>query len=216
MFQRVLIAAAVMVASPAIVSAQDIFWSFSSTSVVTSAVAPAGTVLGTAYVFTDGLFAVDAIDLNFTTSDPDVLQITGGTAINPTFNSIGGTRFDESTVTADGDGGGNLFAVNVIQNGINPATGPSFDPEFNANIGPNGAALLAEVNFNIVGAGTAILDFGLGTQGAIAFTPGELPPIAVVDPSFESATLVVDIPEPSSASLLILGSVGLIARRKRA
>ena len=112
-------------------------------------------------------------------------------------------------ITADGAGGGNLFSVSATQNGINPTLGPLFDPDFNSSIGANGAALIAEVDYNIVGPGNATLGFALGTQGAL-----ELPDI-VLDPSFGTATLI-GVPEPSSAALMILSSVGLVARRKRA
>ena len=208
MFKRILVAAAIMVASPAIVSAQDIFWSFSSTSAVNS-IAPTGTVSGTAYIFSDGLFGFDAIDLNLTTSDPNALQFTGGTAINSTFNIIGATRFDGASITADGTGDANFFAVNVVQNGVNPALGPLFDPDFVLGIGPNGAALLAEVNYNFTNSlgGPVTLGFALGTNGAIQL------PNTPLNPSF--GTAIISIPEPSSIALLVLGSVGLVSRRKR-
>ena len=69
--------------------------------------------------------------------------------------------------------------------------------------------LLATVDFDIVGAGTTEFSFALGDLGIVA-----LPDIAI-DPTFGSATLVVGVPEPSSAVVLILGSVAVIARRKR-
>ena len=102
------------------------------------------------------------------------------------------------------------FSVNVAQNGVNAAIGPLFDPGFNANVGPNGAVLLAEVNFDIVGVGDAILNLSLGVQGFLQF-PG-LP-----NPSLGSGVIVgvAAIPEPSALALLMLGSVGLVARRKR-
>lgn len=208
MIKRVLLAAAMMVASPAIVSAQDVVWSFSPTSLVTSAVAPAGAGSGTAYIFSDGPFGFDAIDLDLITSDPSVLQITGGTVFDSTFNMIGSTRFDVSQLTTDGIGGGRLFALNFAQNGVNPTLGPLFDPDFVANFGASGGALLAQVNYSIVGEGTATLGFALGTNGAFQFPDIDL------DPSFGTATLIV-LPEPTSIALLLLGSVGLVAPRKR-
>ena len=211
MLKRIFIAAAIMVASPAIVSAQDIFWSFSSTSVVDAFTDTVGNTNGTAYLFSDGLFGFDAADIDLTTSDPSVLQITGGAGINPTFNGIGGLRFDSADVTADGAGGGNFFPISATQNGINPAVAQIFDPEYNSTIGANGAFLLAEVNYSIVGPGSATLGLALGDQGVLEF------PDSFLDPSFGTATLTaVTIPEPSSLALLILGSVGLVARRKRA
>ena len=213
MFRKVLVAAAILIASPSVVSAQDIFWSFDSGSAVDSAVGLPNTS-GTAYIFSDGLFGFDAIDLNFSSSNTSALLFTGGTTFNPTFNAVGGMRFDSSVITIDPNGDtGNLFAVNVAQNGVNPALGPLFDPGFDANVGPNGAFLLAEVDFELFG-GTATLDFSLGDQGAL-----QLPSI-ILDPTFGSATHTGTgddgcIPEPSSLALLMLGSVGLVGRRKR-
>lgn len=209
MLKRVLLAAAVIAASPALVQAQDLFWSFSNTAAQSTAVAPAGTVTGTAYVFSAPTFGFDAIDLNLNVSDPNVIQINGGTPTNPTFNAVGGVRFDSSVLTTDGTGNGNLFSVNITQNGVNPALGPLFDPDFVAGVG----VLLAEVDFSIVGSGNATLGFSLGDQGALAL------PDTVLTPAFGEASFTVEdlavIPEPSSLALLVLGSVGLVARRKR-
>ena len=213
MLKRVLLAAAVMVASPALVSAQDIFWSFDANSAQASTVAPAGTVSGTAYVFSSTTFGFDAIDLNLTSSDTSVLQITGGIGTNPTFDNIGGLRFDSSEVTAttddvtgELDGNGNLFAVNVAQNGVNTALGPLFDPDFVNDVG----VLLAEVDFTVVGPGEATLGFALGDQGALQL------PLIELFPTFGEGSFTAEgIPEPSSAALLIIGSIGLVARRKR-
>ena len=206
MLKRVLLAAAVMVASPALVSAQDIFWSFDATSAQASTVAPAGTVGGTAYIFSSPTFGFDAIDLNLTSSDTSVLQITGGIGTNPTFAAVGGTRFDSSVVTADGTGNGNLFSVNVAQNGVNTALGPLFDPGFVAGVG----VLLAEVDYTVVGPGEATLGFALGDQGALQL------PLIELFPTFGEGSFTAEgIPEPSSAALLIIGSIGLVARRKR-
>ena len=100
--------------------------------------------------------------------------------------------------------------------------GPLFDPGFDAEVGPNGATLLAEVTFDIVGSGFADIELSLGDQGVIQF------PDIVLDPSFGSASLLglaeggggdgtsdPIIPEPSSAVLLLLGSAGMFAQRRK-
>ena len=148
-------------------------------------------MFGSVYIFSDGLFDFDAIDLNFATSDnysSDTIEITGGEVFNPTFNTIGGERFAFVQMTIDAEGrSGNLFLVNVINgtgNGIDVDLGPVFDPGFVASVGPNGAFLLARLDIIIeVGSGSVNLDFSLGTQGALQF------PINSLNPSFGTATL---------------------------
>ena len=170
MFKRALIASAILIASTPYASAQDIFWSFSPTEVVsTSTVDFVQAGVGSVYIFSDGLFSFDALDLDFTLSDPSVIRFTGGESFNPTFNVIGGTRFDFSELTIDSTAAsGKLFSLNVIQNGVNAALGPMFDPDFEAGIGLNGAFLLARVDYEIVGRNSTVdLDFTLGFQGAL-------------------------------------------------
>ena len=155
------------------------------------------------YVAPDS-FGILAADINFFSSDTSVAQITGGTAFNPT--TIIGERFDSSVLTVDGSGAsGNLFSVAVLATGINPNLG-QFDPQFNDVDG----FLLARVDYNIVGAGTTEFSFDLGPQGIFATPLG-----ITIDTVFNSATLTV-VPEPSSALLLILSSVAMVARRRRA
>ena len=189
MFKSVLVAAAIIIASPAIVFSQDFFWSFDSTSFENSTTQGPGTS-GTVHIFVDASFGFCALDLNFTSSDPSVVLLTGGMATNPTFNIVGGTRFNSSVVRIDPaatgtDDNGNLFAVNVAENGVNPLISALFDPDFDANVGPNGAVLLASVDYSVVGPGTATLEFSLGPQGVTI-------PLGIsLNPSFGSATVTV-------------------------
>ena len=148
MFKKVLIAAAIVITSPAFTSAQYIFWSLDSTRLVTSVKSDGVLELtNSVYIFSDGEFGFDALDLDFTISfDEDTIRLTGGEAFNPT-SFIGSQRFDASelTITADGTGG-NLFSVAVIASGISPVLA-QFDPLFEPGVGPNGAFLLARLDF---------------------------------------------------------------------
>jgi len=200
-----------VIASPAIVFAQDFFLSFDSTSAQTTTTQEVGTS-GTAYLFSQGLFSFDAADVDFTSSNSSVLLFNGGEVFNNVFSGVGGMRFDTADITIDPAGdSGNFFVVNVIQNGINPTLGPLFDPDFDANVGPNGAFLLASIDYSVVGPGTATLDLTVGPQGVLQL-PG------ILNPIFGSSTLTAvaaAVPEPSSAALLVLGSVGFVARRRK-
>lgn len=183
MLKNLLIAVAILIAAPAYVSAQDIFWSFSPTAATSTSNFEVGDT-ASAYIFSDGPFGFDALEINLTTSNSNVLQFTGGEGFNPTFTGMSSTRFSTATVSIDSEtNSGNFFATNIGQNGVNPNLSPFFDPGFNFGVGPNGAVLLARVDFNIIGDGEANLEITLGTSGAIQF------PIAVLDPSFGSATL---------------------------
>lgn len=191
MFKNFFLAVAIAMASQSFVFTQDVFWSFSSTSLETSFSGNLGDT-GSAYIFSDANFGFDAIDLDFTMSDSRVIRFTGGEAFNPTFNVIGGRRFNAASVqvepTADTPVGDtwNLFLVNVIENGVDPSVGRLFDPGFEPGVGPNGAFLLARIDFEILDVGGAELEFSLGLQGAI-----ELPE-NVLDPTFGSAVVNTD------------------------
>ena len=116
-----------------------------------------------------------------------------------------GDRFDSSDITVAADGAsGNLFSVSVLGTGLNPAFIPFDDDADDAD-----GFFLASIDYEIVGNGTTEFSFALGL-GIF-----NLPDIFIL-PTFGSATLVVGVPEPSSAILMIMGSVAMVARRKRA
>jgi len=118
-----------------------------------------------------------------------VIRFTGGERFNPTSNDtfVAGTRFDSSVISVDADGSsGGLFSVNILQKGVDPNITPFVDPGFVAGAGSNGALLLARVDFEVVGNGTADLEFALGLQGALGLAANDFPPL---NPSFGSATV---------------------------
>ena len=191
MLNKALIAFAMMIAAPAFVSAQDLFWSFSPTELSSTSSGQAGES-GSAYIFSDSTFFLNALDLDFSTSSSCV-RFTGVEVLDP---NVIFQRWDAAISTIDAEGSsGNLFLVNVLSpdflggfprrcppNAFCPS--PFLDPGFEENVGPNGAFALARVDFDIVGAGGAVnLELALGTQGAVRLPNTEL------DPSFGSATL---------------------------
>ena len=189
MLKKCVVAIAVLMIFPAIAKAEDIFWSFSPTALETTATILLGET-GSAYIFSDGNFSFGALDIQFSNTNSGVVSFSGGEAFNPTFNAIGGMRFDSSEITFAYDGSsGRLFSEAIIQNGVNPALSALFDPGYAPNVGPNGAVLLARVDFEVVGfGGDSDLEFVLGPQGAI-----DLPDISL-DPRFGSATVITLVP----------------------
>jgi len=215
MIKNFLIAAALVIASPALVFSQDIFLSFDAAGNAPTTSGAVGST-GTVNIFSDQPFAFDALDLDITSSDPSVLLLTGGTAINRDFNNpfLSGNSFDSAALTVDASGASaKLFNVTVLENGVDPQTTPVSNA-FVAGAGSgDGALFLAEINYEIAGSGSSDLTLSLGPQGAITL------PAVVLNPTFGSATLTgegVAVPEPSSATLLVLGAVGMVARRRRA
>ena len=233
MLRKILVAVAVALICPACIFAQDLSFLFGGNipeaggtpTSNTQTIADPTITTGTINIFAAPNFGFDAADLFFFSSDTSVAQITGGTAINPT--TIFGYRFDSTVVTVptfDNVGSpvtpgstGNLFSLAILATGIDPAFSP-FDPTFDATDG----FLLATIDYDIVGQGTT--EFSLSLQDANG-NPAQgivnLPGIGTyeaprdLNPTFGSATLTV-VPEPSSAILLIMGSVAMVTRRKRA
>ncbi len=185
MLKKCIVAVTVLMTGCTFAKAQDIFWSFSPTELVTTATFDSGAT-GAAYIFSDREFGFGALDLQFSNSNSDIVSFSGGEAFNPTFETIGGQRFDSSEITFEDDGSsGRLFSVSITQNGVNPAVSALFDPGYEAGVGPNGAVLLARVDFVVGFDGDSDLEFVLGTQGAIEL------PNNILDPSFGSANVSV-------------------------
>ena len=118
----------------------------------------------------------------------------------------------------------NVFAAGRFLSGIGVRSSFSAaDGDFDVDAD---AFLIAEIQYNIVGEGTASLDLSFGPTGLILL-PDDFDPAdsnaAIFDESdlnflgFGSATLTVEssVPEPSSAALLVLGLTGMFARRRR-
>ena len=231
MLKNLLTAAVIVIISPALVLADDIFFAFgqgaaaSNTSTTTTA---AGS--GSVYIYSDANLDFVAADLEFTNSDSSVVQFTSGTVRNSVFNTVGGRKFDDPTnliINTATDGA--VLLAGISENGVNPPLGVLFDPDYDAAVdvsGTDGAFLLARVDYDIVGQGTVNFDLQIDpTNGVIDLVPNPDPdasgPLTVeLNPSLGSATLTVGpavgVPEPSTLTLLMLGSVGLVARRKRA
>ena len=229
MFKKIVVAAAFAFACPALVFAQDISFLFgggpdggpvSSEFIVSDF----GVFPGSVNIFASPNFAFDAADIDFFSSNPSVAVITGGVAFDvgqtngltvPPFSQ---QRFDSTVLTTTSATEGNLFSVNVTRQGIDPdLAGIGLDPFFD----PVNGFLLARVDFVIVGNGTTEFGFGLGPQGIFSLPNNDLSDTV----TFGSATLCIpnltpgggcSIPEPSSTILLIMGSVAMVARRKRA
>jgi hypothetical protein len=211
MFKKILFAAAfVMASSPAFVSAQDFFFSFDEFSRVPTTTVSGSTATGSLFIFSDGNLAFRNLDLDFTNSDASVVAFTDAT----TFNA--GGKFADVVLLVPNNTPGTvsrptatdrrLFAFSLFEPGQDPAVQ---DTDFRP--GASGF-LLGQVDFDILGNGVANFDFILGDLGVTDRFGNQIPA------TFGSASVTVGVetvPEPSSAILLILGAVGMVARRRR-
>ena len=212
MFKKVLFAAAfAMACSPAFVSAQDFFFSFDEFSRQSTLTVPAAPSTGQVFIFGDENLDFNQLDLDFTVDDSSIATFTGGTAADSDGSFTAFSVEDPNNAGAPVlPTDGRLFAVSI------PITGPvdgqdpalaGSDAEFRA--GASGF-LLATVDFNILRSGVANFDF-------IPPRLGFLDTVGPFDLDFtgSTGTLVVGVPEPSSAVVLILGAAGMVARRRR-
>lgn len=230
MLKNILTVAAIVLVSPTFVFADDIFFAFGTgadASPTLTTTSDVGT--GSVFVYSDGEFAFDAAELDFTSSNSNAIQFTGGEAFNPNVQTptgvVIGTRFqNEEAVSLELDATnpateGDLILINITERGVDPLLA-TFDQGFDEEVGVNGAFLLARLDFSVVGTGTAVLDLSLGERGVV-FLDDSTDPLetVILTPDFGSATITVGppvgIPEPSALAMLMLGSLGLVARRRR-
>ena len=231
MFKKALFAAALLVASsPAFVSAQDSFFFSFDQGAATPTTTVANTDIGSTgslFIFADENLDFNQLDIDFNNDNAGVVSFTGGVVFNEgaaasgaAAEAPGGSFTSFSLLDPAGPGGvtatdGRIFATSFLSPGQQPGSGAS-----NFSDGANGF-LLAQVDFDIVGAGTSDLSFTAGDLGFVNDGAGQLAvsfgtgSITVSDPIVDPPVDPPVIPEPSSAILLILGAAGMAARRRR-
>ena len=217
MFKEFLIAAAVaMASSPAFVSAQDFFFSFDEFSRAPTTTVGSNTATGSLFIFADENLDFEQLDLDFTNSNPNVVSFTGGVVFNDGSPNSG--------LAASAPGGGYFTSFMLLDPTgatprVTPTDGRLFATSFlptplppNSNLRPGAiGVLLARVDFDVVGPGTANFSFIPGALGIINDGVGQLD----VDLTATGSITVEAVPEPSSAALLILGAAAMVARRRR-
>lgn len=222
---------AAMAVLPAIASAgvSDIFVSFSGfgdggAATNTMNVNLAEGDSGTAYIWINDTFSLDTgAFLDITNTDTSVIQFTDATVFNPDIEVAGvdiNNRWQSVTNDDPADPNLNLtagFIDELFGFSVNEGTGilptqTSSDAVSDALHDPSSNAFLfASIDFQVVGEGSADI-FLLGGDGLIVNNNVELNPV------FGAANVLVKpagIPEPASATILMLGMVGMVARRRR-
>ena len=217
MYKKALIAAAIVLAtSPAFVSAQDFFFSFDENSRQFSSTVASGTATGSVFIFRDENLDVNQLDLDFTNDNSSVVSFTGGVVFNDGSPNSG--------LAASAPGGGDFTSFMLLDPtgatpGVTPTDGRLFATSFlptplppNSNLRPRAnGVLLARVDFDVVGPGTANFSFIPGALGIINDGVGQLD----VDLTATGSITVEAIPEPSSSILLMLAATAMVARRRR-
>ena len=233
MILRLLIAiVALSICSTSAFAQEDIFWSFGTGADISStATVDVSEGSGSAYVYVREDLnpgGVDAFDLDFSVDTNDVIQVTNIELLDfviPGSNPPENFRwFDpdepvDVSLNVDGNGvaSGRLFGVGVLSNGLNPFfASAGLDPFFDsvADGAPISGFQLARLDYDILSEGVADFSLSLGTQGIVEVLGGG--GTLDLNPSFGTGTLTVtNVPEPTSAGLLVLGLAGFVARRRR-
>jgi hypothetical protein len=79
MFKKFLIAAAIVIASPAFVFAEDVFFAYGQGAAATSTTSTTtASGSGSVFIYSEFGFDFDAGDIIFTNSDSSVIEFTGG------------------------------------------------------------------------------------------------------------------------------------------
>lgn len=219
-----LVLALVAMSASSVFAQGDFFWSFAPQGGGATNSAAKGNFLigdtGSIYLYYDT--ANSQLDTGFfidiASSMAGVVNITGLETFdfdirvggqgdpNPAINNRWGDAFGPGTVAGDGQSA--MWNAFRVVNGVgilDANTGPVFfDDGYDAGAG---AFFVGRLDFVAVGQGSTDLDMSIGA-GLIVHNGMALNPI------FGRGTINV-VPEPTSAGLLALGLVGLVARRRR-
>ena len=221
-----MVLAVVAMSASSVFAQGDFFWSTSAlnSGATNSAAEVEGEVgdSGSLYLYystaNSELDTGAGLDLSFTSNG--IVEFTGAQTFDfavalASDNDIEvGARWGDAfgpagEVSGDAVIGLNAFTV-VAGDGIvngNDGSGAFLDLGFDQGAD---AFLFAEVTYNLVGDGSTSIDAVAGSIGIV--NNG-----ATVTPAFGAANFTVGttVPEPTSAGLLALGLVGLVARRRR-
>ena len=219
-----MVLAVVAMSASSVFAQGDFFWSTSAlnSGATNSAAEVTGEVgdTGSLYLYystaNSELDTGAGLDLSFTSNG--IVEFTGAqtfdfeVALTDNPDVVLGARWGDAfgpagEVSGDAVTGLNAFTVVAGDGIINGNNGDGTFLDLGFDQGAD-AFLFAEVTYELVADGSTGIDTVAGSIGIVHDG-------ATVNPAFGAANFTVGVPEPTSAGLLALGLVGLVARRRR-
>ena len=211
MLKRFLLAVATVALCSSSMFAQDFFLSFADDALVTeSEILEAGETTS-AFIFSRDGFDYIGAQFGFEIADTGVGTFTGGEFFLNSPGIVPLPRFLSGTTTVDAGGGSGITGAANTTNGIGPGSPLATLDLPIADVGH----LVGRLDLTATGGGDALVTIlERGPNGILARDFSDITDSTTIGGG--GITLRVNaIPEPTSAGLLAMGLIGLVARRRR-